>query len=91
MASANGDVLQYLAPVFSVAHPKMKPVTATAFAIVMCLLDVSMNVSNSLLAKHLGQPTNQVRSLNLPEDQDQAIDITPAIRYGGQVSTKVIF
>jgi len=91
MASANGDILQYLAPVFSVAHPKMKPVTATAFAMVMCLLDVSMDVSYNLPAKRLGQSTHHVRSLNLPEDHDQAIDITPAIRYGGQVSTKVIF
>lgn len=28
--------------------------------------------------------------MNLPDDQDQAIEITPAMRYGGQVSTKVI-
>lgn len=38
------DDLQYLAPVFSVAQPKMKPVTAIAFAIVMCLLAVSTQV-----------------------------------------------
>jgi hypothetical protein len=35
-----GD-LQYLAPVFSVAQPKMKPVIAIAFAMVMCLLNVN--------------------------------------------------
>lgn len=35
------DDLQYLAPVFSVAQPKMKPVIAIAFAIVICLLNVN--------------------------------------------------
>lgn len=38
------DDLQYLAPVFSVAQPKMKPVIAIAFAIVMCLLNVNTQV-----------------------------------------------
>ena len=38
------DALQYLAPVFSVAQPKMKPVIAIAFAIVMCLQTVSTQV-----------------------------------------------
>ena len=39
------DDLQYLAPVFSVAQPKMKPVIAIAFAIVMCLLNVNIHIS----------------------------------------------
>jgi len=37
----DGEDLQYLAPVFSVAQPKMKPVMAIAFAMVMCLLNVN--------------------------------------------------
>jgi hypothetical protein len=32
----------------------------------------------------------QVLSLNLPEDHDHPIEINPAIRYGGQVRTRVI-
>ena len=32
----------------------------------------------------------QVLSLNLPEDQDTAMVIKPAIRYGGHVRTSVI-
>lgn len=36
--------------------------------------------TNILLAESPGQSTYQVRSLNLPDDQDQAIEITPAMR-----------
>lgn len=38
------DNLQYFAPVFSVAQPKMKPVTATALAIVICLPGVNITM-----------------------------------------------
>lgn len=34
--------------------------------------------------------THQVRSLNRPDDHDHAIEMAPAIRYGGHVSTSVI-
>ena len=32
----------------------------------------------------------QVRSLNLPDNQDTRIVLAPAMRYGGQVRTRVI-
>lgn len=34
--------------------------------------------------------THHVLSLNFPDDQDHAMEITPATRYGGQVRTRVI-
>lgn len=41
IAKVYWDDLKYLAPVFSVAQPKIKPVIAIAFAMVMCLPNVS--------------------------------------------------
>ena len=59
---------KYLAPVFKVAQPVMKPTIATDLAIVMC----------------------HVRSLCFPELMAHMMDMKPAIRYGGHVSTSVI-
>lgn len=39
--------------------------------------------------QRLNLPTHQVLSLNLPEDHDQAMEMMPAIRYGGHVRTSV--
>ena len=54
------------------------------------VLSVAQPSTKPKMATALAAVMCQVRSLKRPLDQDQAILMAPAIRYGGQVSTRVI-
>lgn len=53
-------------------------------------LSVAKAATKPTVATDLDMVMCQVRSLNLPEDQDTAIVMKPAIRYGGHVRTSVM-